>query len=54
MSETLDKPLLQVVLQRHGLLQTDEEIQMRSLGGGVSNHVLLVETPRQALVIKQS
>ena len=54
MSETFDKALLKSVLQHHGLLGAAEEIQVDYLGGGVSNHVLQVVTPRQTMVIKQS
>jgi 5-methylthioribose kinase len=49
-----DPALLQALLRRHGLLNAGETIQIRSLGGGVSNNVLRVDTPRQAIVIKQS
>lgn len=54
MSHKLDIALLKKVLERHGYLRTGEEIQVELLGGGVSNNVLRVTTPRQALVIKQS
>jgi aminoglycoside phosphotransferase (APT) family kinase protein len=50
----LDIALLKKILGRHGFLRSGEEIEVELLGGGVSNNVLRVMTPRQRLVIKQS
>jgi 5-methylthioribose kinase len=46
--------LLTTVLQQHGYLAPGESPQIERLGGGVSNDVLRVTTPRARLVIKQS
>jgi 5-methylthioribose kinase len=51
---SIQSGLLATVLQRHGYLNPGEPIEVEPLGGGVSNHVLRVTTPRQRLVIKQS
>jgi 5-methylthioribose kinase len=51
---TIQPEFLAAVLQRHGYLATGESIQIELLGGGVSNHVLRVTTPRQTLVVKQA
>src|SRR3712207_2516529 len=46
--------LLTAVLQQHGYLVPGEALEIERLGGGVSNDVLRVTTPRARLVIKQS
>ena len=46
--------LLATVLTRHGYLAAGEPLHVDVLGGGVSNHVLRVVTPRRRLVVKQS
>jgi 5-methylthioribose kinase len=51
---SIQPEVLAATLQRHGYLVAGEEIAVERLGGGVSNHVLRVTTPRQRLVIKQS
>lgn len=51
---SIQSEALVTVLQRHGQLAAGETIEVERLGGGVSNHVLRVTTPRQRLVVKQS
>ena len=46
--------IIEQILRQRGLLFPGESAQIEPLGGGVSNHVLLVITPRQRMVIKQS
>ena len=41
-------------LWEHGLLKRDSDFQIRELGGGVSNIVLLVEADGLRWVVKQS
>jgi 5-methylthioribose kinase len=41
-------------LRRQGRIAGDEPVTVESLGGGVSNQVLLVKTSNQAFVLKQS
>lgn len=49
----LDRPeSLQYLAEREGLPAS--ALTLTPLGGGVSNHVLLVETPRRRYVVKQS
>jgi aminoglycoside phosphotransferase (APT) family kinase protein len=46
--------LLTTILQQRGYLAAGETLHIERLGGGVSNDVLRVTTPRTRLVIKQS
>ena len=45
---------LTAILERQGYLNPGEQIEVEALGGGVSNHVLRVTTPRQRFIVKQS
>jgi 5-methylthioribose kinase len=51
---SIQPEVLATTLQRHGYLAAGEPIEVEWLGGGVSNHVLRVTTPRQRMVVKQS
>ena len=53
MLPTLDASFAQSFLAEQGIIQESTPIELTTLGGGVSNRVLMAETPSSCFVLKQ-